>query len=105
MVREEIVQEAIYNFGLESWKLGQKLSKIHRDRNTFTTPAKAFSDNFPGILEIAKGDRNKEIILFYCIHTFAFGYRYPGFKWDYVESQCNMILHSNPGDECRKIFY
>ena len=105
MIQQEMVQEAIYNFGLETWKLGKKVSKTHRNRNTIVSPAKAFSDNFPGILEIAKKDRIKEIILFYCIHAFSFGYRYPGFKWDYVESQCNMILYSKPGDECRKIFH
>lgn len=98
-------QKALYNFGLETWKLARKVSNFHRKTKTFTTPVEAFSDTFPEILDLSKGDRMKEIILFFCMHTFAYGYSYPGFSWEYVEAQCELIMESKPGDRCRDIFH
>ncbi len=105
MVAQELAQEALYNFGLETWKLARKVSNQNRKKKKFGTPVEAFASTFPDILQIAKGNKIKEIVLFFCMHTFAYGYSYPGFSWEYVEAQCEMILESKPGDSCRNIFH
>jgi hypothetical protein len=103
-MKEELIEEALYNFGLETWKIGKKVSELHIRQGKIDDVSGAFADSFPGILDKAVGDKTKELILFSCMYTFAYGYKFPGFSWEYVESQRKLYLSSEPGDHCRTIF-
>ena len=93
-----------YNFGFEAWKIGKKLTRLHIKQRKMVNSSEAFADQFPDLLEKCKGNKTLEGILFFSMHTFTYGYNFPGFPWSYVEPQCNMILSSKPGDQCRLLF-
>jgi hypothetical protein len=105
MNKTEKIETPEYNFGYESWKIGKMISLLHQKKRKVVHPLEAFTSSFPTILKDCKGDKNKEAVLFFSIQTFSYGYRFPGFNWDYVEIQSNKALSSSPGDSSRSMIF
>jgi hypothetical protein len=91
--------------GLEAWKTGKKISRLHLRRGKMSSTSDAFMETFPDMFSKSKGDKNKEQFLFFCIQTFSYGYMFPGFHWDYVKTQCHRSLRAPSEDSSRVIFY
>ena len=92
-------------FGLETWKIGKNVSRLHLRQKKISSTTDAFLQTFPDIFSRCKGDLDKEKILFYCIQTFSYGYMFPGFHWDYVKTQSLKSISAPSEDSCRSIFY
>ena len=78
-----------------------KIKRLNNPEN----PLHIFSDCFPGILDLCKGDKIREGILFFIMSMFNYGYIYPGLGYTYALQESNEVLHSQPGDPIRVVIF
>lgn len=102
--------------GRESWEISKKCGEYYhslyvdekgkiRRRKGNPSPLDLFIDLFPGILDGCKGDKQKEAVLFFVMHTFKYGLQLSGLGYPYAENEARETLYSNPGDQRRNMFF
>ena len=102
--------------GREVWEIGKKCGEYYhslyvdedgkiRRRKGIPETLELFIDLFPGILDGCRGDKQKEAVLFFVMHTFKYGLQLSGLGYPFAENEARETLHSKPRDQRREMFF